>query len=57
MCIYIQVSVKKKKKKMSFGLEIPSGSSQAYQALNTALKSLKSEIYKQKKNLKRDFKP
>ena len=56
MCIYIQVSVKKKKK-MSFVLEIPSGSSQAYQALNTALKSLKSEIYKQKKNLKRDFKP
>lgn len=43
---------------MSFGLEIPSGSSQAYQAPNRALKSLKSEIHKQtNKNLKRDFKP
>lgn len=49
--MYSQVSVKKKKKK-SFGLEIPSGSFQAYQAPNAALKSLKSEIFKQKYLLK-----
>lgn len=44
-----------KEKQVSFGLEIPPGSFQAYQTPNIALKSLKSEIYKQK-NLKRDFK-
>ena len=49
--IYIQVSVKK----MSFVLETPSGSSQAYQSPNTALKSLKSEIYKQTKKILKEI--
>lgn len=34
-------------KKMSFGLEISSGSFQAYQLPNAALQSTKSKAYKQ----------
>jgi hypothetical protein len=45
-------SQERKEKQVSFGLEISSGQFQTYEAPNTALKSLKSEIHKQK-NLKR----
>lgn len=46
-------------KQLSFGLEIPSGIISSLPGMNTALKSLNSEIHKQakkKKNLERDFK-